>query len=76
MATPPSGLVVEACCDSVATARAAQAHGATRVELCGPGDGGTTPSLGLLAQVRVVDVADKGVALDLRHGVPGVNRRQ
>lgn len=48
----PPGLVIEACCDSLATARAAQQHGATRVELCGPGDGGTTPSPGLLARVR------------------------
>ena len=44
--------LVEACCDSVATARAAAAAGAGRVELCGPGDGGTTPSLGLMARCR------------------------
>ena len=44
--------LVEACCDSVSTARAAVAAGAGRVELCGPGDGGTTPSLGLLARCR------------------------
>jgi copper homeostasis protein len=48
-----SGMIlVEACCDSAATARMAQAHGAGRVELCGPGDGGTTPSLGMIARVR------------------------
>jgi len=45
-------VLVEACCDSVHTARAAQAFGAGRVELCGPGDGGTTPSLGLIARCR------------------------
>ena len=44
--------LVEACCDSIATARAAVAAGAGRVELCGPGDGGSTPSLGLLARCR------------------------
>jgi copper homeostasis protein len=44
--------LVEACCDSVQTARAAQQFGAGRVELCGPGDGGTTPSLGLIARCR------------------------
>ena len=43
---------MEACCDSVHTARAAQQFGAGRVELCGPGDGGTTPSLGLIARCR------------------------
>lgn len=49
MMPPP---LVEACCDSVQTARAAQQHGAGRVELCGPGDGGTTPSLGLIVRCR------------------------
>lgn len=44
--------LVEACCDSLHTARLAQQHGAGRIELCGPGDGGTTPSLGLMARAR------------------------
>lgn len=47
------GVLVEACCDSVETARAAQAVGAQRIELCGPGDGGSTPSYGLMARCRV-----------------------
>jgi copper homeostasis protein len=51
-ATHPAMTLVEACCDSVHTARAAQANGAGRIELCGPGDGGTTPSLGLIARCR------------------------
>lgn len=44
--------LIEACCDSIHTARAAQQYGAARVELCGPGDGGTTPSLGMIARCR------------------------
>jgi len=53
MTSPPLvPLLVEACCDSVHTARAAQEYGAGRVELCGPGDGGTTPSLGLIVRCR------------------------
>lgn len=44
--------LVEACCDSVQTARAAQQYGAGRVELCGLGDGGTTPSHGMIARCR------------------------
>lgn len=57
---PPEGtagmdaVLVEACCDSVYTALAAQQAGAGRIELCGPGDGGTTPSLGLIARCRDV----------------------
>ncbi len=53
MAAPPD-VLVEACCDSLHTARAAQAFGAGRVELCGPGDGGTTPSHGLMTRCRDV----------------------
>lgn len=45
-------VLIEACCDSVHTARAAQAFGAGRVELCGPGEGGTTPSLGMMSRCR------------------------
>ncbi|MDQ8164037.1 MAG: copper homeostasis protein CutC [Gemmatimonadota bacterium] len=48
----PAVPLIEACCDSVHSARAAQQYGAGRVELCGPGDGGTTPSLGLIARCR------------------------
>ena len=48
----PMPPLVEACCDSVLTAREAQAYGAGRIELCGAGDGGTTPSLGLIARCR------------------------
>lgn len=47
-----SGVLIEACVDSVASARAAVDAGADRLELCGPGDGGTTPSHGLIAAVR------------------------
>lgn len=52
-----SGVVLEACVATLAQARAAVAAGATRVELCGPGDGGTTPSMGLLEEcLRVLQV--------------------
>ncbi len=47
-------VVLEACVASVAQARAAVVAGADRVELCGPGDGGTTPSLGLLEACKAV----------------------
>ncbi len=40
--------LVEACVASPGDVRAAVAAGADRLELCGPGDGGTTPSLALL----------------------------
>ncbi len=43
-------VLVEACVASTEQGVAAEAAGADRLELCGPGDGGTTPSLGLLEQ--------------------------
>lgn len=45
-------IVVEACVDSMHTALGAEAVGASRVELCGAGNGGTTPSYGLMAMCR------------------------
>lgn len=44
-------LLIEAYVDSVESARSAEASGAGRLELCGPGDGGLTPSAALLALV-------------------------
>lgn len=46
--------LVEACVDSLETARAAQEAGAGRLELCGPGEGGLTPSRPLLESVLEV----------------------
>ena len=45
-------VMVEACVDSVEGALASERAGAGRVELCGPGVGGTTPSYGLMSQCR------------------------
>ncbi|MEP6763765.1 MAG: copper homeostasis protein CutC [Gemmatimonadaceae bacterium] len=45
-------VLVEACVDSVQTAVDAAAAGAGRVELCGLGDGGTTPSFGMMTRCR------------------------
>ena len=45
---PMTRILLEACVDSPASARDAVAAGADRVELCGPGDGGTTPSQALV----------------------------
>ena len=45
-------VLVEACVDSVQTAVDAAAAGAARIELCGAGEGGTTPSFGMLARCR------------------------
>jgi copper homeostasis protein len=49
--TLPARHLVEACVCSPAEARGAVASGADRLELCGPGEGGTTPSAGLMETV-------------------------
>ncbi len=50
---PPRTVLVEACVDSVASARHAAAAGVGRLELCANlVEGGVTPSLGMLATVR------------------------
>lgn len=45
-------VLLEACVDTVAGAVAAVAAGADRIELCGPGDGGTTPSPTVIERCR------------------------
>ncbi len=54
---PSAGCLIEACVVSVESARAAEAAGADRLELCGPGEGGLTPSPHLLdAVLRIARV--------------------
>jgi copper homeostasis protein len=53
MTATSSSVLVEACVDSVESARAAERGGARRLELCDNlADGGTTPSAGMIAAVK------------------------
>lgn len=60
--------LIEACVDSVESARAAQEAGADRLELCGPGDGGLTPAAALLAAVMAVATVPVHVMIRPREG--------
>ena len=52
LAATATAPLLEACCDSILSARNAQELGAGRIELCGAGSGGTTPSLGVIVRCR------------------------
>lgn len=60
--------LVEACVDSLETALAAQDAGAGRLELCGPGEGGVTPSPALLDAVLAVATVPVHVMIRPREG--------
>ena len=49
MASP---VLIEACIDDASTARAVVDAGAGRIELCGPGNGGTTPTADAIRECR------------------------
>lgn len=69
MKTPSPSVLVEAAVDSFDSARAAEAAGVHRIELCGPlHDGGTTPSAGLIARCSESLLASINVLVRPRAG--------
>ncbi len=63
-----SELLIEGCVDSLESALAAQKAGAGRLELCGPGEGGLTPSSALLRRVIAAATVPVHVMIRPREG--------
>lgn len=61
---PHTPFILEICCFTLQSVIVAAGAGADRIELCmDPGDGGTTPSYGMIRSARVVTSAARAVRL-------------
>lgn len=61
-------VLIEACVDSLSGALAAERAGANRIELCGAGVGGTTPSHGIMTRCRELVQVPIHVMIRAREG--------